>query len=67
MGEPMYHTVGEFAKTYGFDQQEVRKMIGLGVLRPRRMRGNSILTETDMVRFVQWNTAQRKKRPDSGQ
>ncbi len=61
MGEPVYDTVGKFAETYRFDRREVCRLIWMGVLHPRRQRGNSVLTETDMVRFVQWNTRQNEK------
>ncbi len=62
MGEPVYHSVREFAETYGFTRQEMSRLIGLGVIKPRRNRGNSVLTETDMMRIVQYNTASRQKK-----
>lgn len=62
MGEPVYHSVREFAETYGFTRQEMSRLIGLGVITPRRNRGNSVLTETDMIRIVQYNTASRQKK-----
>ena len=62
MGEPVYGSVREFAETYGFTRQEMSRLIGRRVITPRRNRGNSVLTETDMMRIVQYNTASRQKK-----
>lgn len=62
MGEPVYHSVREFAETYGFTRQEMSRLIGRRVVVPRRNHGNSVLTETDMMRIVQYNTASRQKK-----
>lgn len=51
------YSINEFAERYHFTRHEVIRLIFLGELKPRREHGNSVLTETDMVRYV-W----RKKR-----
>lgn len=68
MVEPIYHSVREFAENYGFTRTEMNHLIGSGVIEPRRIHGNTVLTETDMMKIVQHNTAARqKKNPDHGQ
>lgn len=65
MAEPVYRSVREFVETYGFTRQEISHFIGLGVIEPRRDHGNSVLTETDMMKIVRYNTENReKKKPD---
>ena len=57
------YTVSEFAEKYRFsDRREVTRYIALGVIKPRRERGNSVLSETDMMRIAQYNTTQRIKK-----
>lgn len=68
MVEPIYHSVREFAETYRFTRSEINHLIGTGVIEPRRIHGNTVLTETDMMKIVQYNTAARqKKNPARGQ
>lgn len=68
MAEPIYRSVREFAETYGFTRTELNHLIGTGVITPRRIHGNTVLTETDMMKIVQYNTAARqKKNPVHGQ
>lgn len=62
MGEPVYRSVREFAECYGIPRQEMSRLIGLGIVKPRRERGDSVLTETDMLRIVRYNTETRKKK-----
>lgn len=61
MAEPVYYSIAEFETAYGLDRTEVNRYIALGVIQPRRVGGNSILTETDMMRIVRYNTTQRIK------
>ena len=66
MSEPVYHSVREFAAAYGLEYAEVNRLIGMGIISPRRTHGNSVLTETDMMKYVRWNTERAKakrKRP----
>ena len=43
---PETYTVGEFAERYRFgDRREVTRYIALGVVKPQRVHGNSVLTE----------------------
>lgn len=66
MSEPVYHSVREFAAAYGLEYAEVNRLIGMGIIRPRRTHGNSVLTETDMMKYVRWNTERvkaKRKRP----
>lgn len=63
MGEPVYHSIGEFADTYGISRKEMSRYITLGVVKPRKTQhGASQLSETDMMRIVQYNTKQRIKK-----
>lgn len=52
MNEPTYSSIGEFAETYGFTRREMSRLIARGEFTPRRNRGNSVLTETDFVRYM---------------
>ena len=61
MTEPTYRSTLEFADAYGIERRELSRLIGLGVIKPRRERGNSVLSETDMMRIAQYNTTQRIK------
>ena len=52
MNEPTYSTVGEFAEAYGFTRREMSRLIAQGEFKPRRNHGNSVLSETDFVRYL---------------
>lgn len=55
------YTVSEFAEKYHFrDQWEVTRYIALGVIKPRRERGNSVLTEKHMMDIAKYNTKRRQ-------
>lgn len=57
------YTVGEFAERYRFrDRREVTRYIALGVIKPMRVHGNSVLTENHMMDIVKYNTNQRIKK-----
>lgn len=57
---PENYSISEFAERYRFrDRREVTRYIALGVVRPVRVRGNSRLTENDMMRIAQYNTKRR--------
>lgn len=62
MPEPTYRSTLEFADAYGIERRELSRLIGLGVIKPRRERGNSVLSETDMMKIVRYNTARRNGR-----
>lgn len=54
------YTVGEFAERYRFrDRREVTRYIALGVIKPMRVHGNSVLTENHMMDIVKYNTKRR--------
>ena len=54
------YTIDEFTKRYRLrDRREVIRYIALGVVRPMRIRGNSRLTENDMIKIVKYNTEKR--------
>lgn len=52
MNEPTYSSVGEFAEAYGFTRREMSLLIAQGEFTPRRNHGNSVLSETDFVRYL---------------
>lgn len=61
MVEPTYNTISEFADAYKLERRELNRLIALGVIKPRRDHGNSVLSETDMMRIVKYNTEKRLK------
>lgn len=60
MVEPTYSTIGEFADAYKIERRELNRLIVLGIIKPRRERGNSILSETDMMKIAKYNTKRRQ-------
>jgi hypothetical protein len=63
MIEPVYNSFGEFAEVYKFTRQELNGYIQHGVVKPRRKPHGAVeMSETDMVRIAQYNTAQREKK-----
>ena len=56
------YSIGEFARRFRFgDRREVTRYIALGVIKPIRVHGNSVLTENHMMDIVEYNTNQRIK------
>lgn len=62
MVEPSYKSTREFADTYGIDRDDLNRAIAAGAVKPRRNHGNSVLTETDMIKYVRWNTERNKEK-----
>lgn len=57
---PETYSIGEFAERYRFrDRREVTRYIALGVIKPQRVHGNSVLTENHMMDIVKHNTKRR--------
>lgn len=57
---PETYTIAEFTERYRFrDRREVTRYIALGVIKPIRIHGNSVLTENDMMDIVKYNTKRR--------
>lgn len=63
MGEPVYHSIGEFSAAYDISRDDMNRYILIGIVRPQKIRhGGTQLYETDMMRIVQHNTREREKK-----
>lgn len=63
MSEPVYNSIGAFVSVYDIPREDMNRYILLGVVKPRKTRhGGTQLSETDMMRIVQYNTREREKK-----